>query len=207
MSNNLILYNGPTSPFGRKVKIVSLVHDIDLEEQIINVYEADFLDKDNPLRKIPPLLVDYLSIIDSDNICLYFDSITKKNTLFPKEKYWQIMSYTSVANGLMESILERFMEISRPDGEKSLNFINKLETRAFRSINWLENNLKNFNDNIFTMDKIAIACALEYTAFRFTDKWQKKNKNLSIWLENFKKNDFMKQTIPDLTLTPKPKLS
>ena len=117
------------------------------------------------------------------------------------------MSYTSVANGLMESILERFMEISRPEVEKSLNFINKLETRAFRSINWLENNLKNFNDNIFTMDKIAIACALEYTVFRFTDKWQKNNKNLSIWLENFQKNDFMKLTIPDLTLTPKPKHS
>ena len=207
MSNNLILYNGPTSPFGRKVKIVSLVHEIDLQEKIINVYESDFLDKNNPLRKIPTLLVDNFSIIDSDNICLYFDSITKKNTLFPHEKYWQIMSYTSVANGLMESILERFMEISRPDGEKSLNFINKVETRAFRSINWLENNLKNFNDNIFTMDKIAIACALEYTVFRFTDKWQKNNKNLSIWLENFQKNDFMKSTIPDLTLTPKPKLS
>jgi len=207
MSNNLILYNGPTSPFGRKVKIVSLVHEIDLQEKIINVYESDFLDKNNPLRKIPTLLVDNFSIIDSDNICLYFDSITKKNTLFPHEKYWQIMSYTSVANGLMESILERFMEISRPDGEKSLNFINKVETRAFRSINWLENNLKNFNDNIFTMDKIAIACALEYTVFRFTDKWQENNKNLSIWLENFQKNDFMKSTIPDLTLTPKPKLS
>ena len=207
MSNNLILYNGPTSPFGRKVKIVSLVHEIDLQEKIINVYESDFLDKNNPLRKIPTLLVDNFSMIDSDNICLYFDSITKKNTLFPHEKYWQIMSYTSVANGLMESILERFMEISRPDGEKSLNFINKLETRAFRSINWLENNLKNFNDNIFTMDKIAIACALEYTVFRFTDKWKKNNKNLSIWLENFQKNDFMKLTIPDLTLTPKPKHS
>jgi len=207
MQDQIILYNGPNSPFGRKTKVTSLVQEINLEEKIINVYESDFLDKDNPLRKIPTLLVDNLSIIDSDNICLYFDSITKKNTLFPKEKYWQIMSYTSVANGLMESILERFMEISRPDGEKSLNFINKLETRAFRSINWLENNLKNFNDNIFTMDKIAIACALEYTVFRFTDKWQENNKNLSIWLENFQKNDFMKSTIPDLTLTPKPKLS
>ena len=207
MRNNLILYNGPTSPFGRKVKIVSLVHEIDLEEKIINVYEADFLDKNNPLRKIPTLLVDNLSIIDSDNICLYFDSITKKNTLFPIEKYWQIMSYTSVANGLMESILERFMEVSRPEGEKSLNFINKLETRALRSINWLENNLKNFNDSNFTMDKIAIACALDYTAFRFTDRWQEKNKNLSIWLENFQKNDFMRSTIPDLNLTPQPRLS
>ena len=62
MSNNLILYNGPTSPFGRKVKIVSLVHEINLEEKIINVYGADFLDKYNPLRKIPTLLVDNLPI-------------------------------------------------------------------------------------------------------------------------------------------------
>ena len=36
MSNNLILYNGPTSPFGRKVKIVSLVHEINLEEHKMN---------------------------------------------------------------------------------------------------------------------------------------------------------------------------
>ena len=29
MNNKLILYNGPTSPFGRKVKIVSIVQKID----------------------------------------------------------------------------------------------------------------------------------------------------------------------------------
>ena len=130
MKKKLILYNGPTSPFGRKVKIVSIVHKIDLEEKIINVYEADFLDKSNPLRKIPTLLINNLSIIDSDNICLYFDSITKKNTLFPIEKYWEIMSYTSIANGLMEAVLERFMEISRPECEKSLKFIEKLEKKS-----------------------------------------------------------------------------
>ena len=109
--SELILYNGPTSPFGRKVKIVSIVHEIDVEEKIINIYEAGFLDQHNPLRKIPTLLINKLTIIDSDNICLYFDSITNKKSLFPKECYWQIMSLTSVANGLMEAVLERFMEI------------------------------------------------------------------------------------------------
>ena len=84
MNKKLLLYNGPTSPFGRKVKIVSIVHEIDLEEKIINVYEADFLDKSNPLRKIPTLLINNLSIIDSDNICLYFDSIGNNKSLFPK---------------------------------------------------------------------------------------------------------------------------
>ena len=206
MENNLILFNGPTSPFGRKTKIVSLIHEIKISEKIINVYEADYLDKKNPLRKIPTLIVDNLSIIDSDNICLYFDSITKKETLFPKNKYWQIMSFTSVANGLMESILERFMEISRPDGEKSTVFIEKLEIRALRTINWLEINLKHFNDSELTMDKIAIACALDYTMFRFTNKWRSQNFELSNWFDNFKEKEFMKSTLPTITNTSSKKI-
>ena len=186
MSSKLILYNGPTSPFGRKVKIASLVQQINIEEKIINVYEANFLDKHNPLRKIPTLIVDNLTIMDSDNICLYFESISRKKSLYPKENYWQIMTNTSIANGLMETILERFMEISRTEGEKSLKFIEKLETRALKTINWLEKNLNNFHDKKLSIDKIAIACALEYTTFRYTNDWQKKNKNLNIWLTNFR---------------------
>ena len=198
MNNKLTLYNGPTSPFGRKVKIVSIVQEIDLEEKIINVYEADFLDKSNPLRKIPTLLINNLSIIDSDNICLYFDSITNKKSLFPKDRYWQIMSLTSLANGLMEAVLERFMEISRPDHEQSKKFINKLETRALRTINWLENNWNNYNEEYLTMDQIAVACALDYTSFRFTNKWKNDCSNLEKWFNNFLKNDFMESTLPKI---------
>ena len=198
MNNKLILYNGPTSPFGRKVKIVSMVHEIDLEEKIINVYEADFLDKNNPLRKIPTLLINNLSIIDSDNICLYFDSITKKKSLFPKDRYWQIMSLTSLANGLMEAVLERFMEISRPENEQSKKYINKLEKRTLRTINWLENNWNNYNENDLTMDQIAIACALDYTSFRYTKKWKDEYSNLYKWLNIFLKNNFMKSTLPKI---------
>ena len=75
MKDQIILYNGPNSPFGRKTKITSLVQEINLEEKIINVYEADFLDKHNPIRKIPTLVVNELVIMDSDNICLYLDTI------------------------------------------------------------------------------------------------------------------------------------
>ena len=197
MNNKLTLYNGPTSPFGRKVKIVSIVQKIDLEEKIINVYEADFLDKSNPLRKIPTLLINNLSIIDSDNICLYLDSISSKKSLFPKDCYWQIMSMTSLANGLMEAVLERFMEISRPDHEQSKKFINKLETRALRTIKWLDNNWNN-NKEYLTMDQIAIACALDYTSFRFTNEWKNNHSKLNRWFNFFLKNDFMESTLPKI---------
>ena len=198
MKVQLILYNGPTSPFGRKAKVVSLVQEIELEEKIINVYEANFLDKNNPLRKIPTLIVNDLTIIDSDNICLYFDSITKKNTIFPKENYWQIMSLTSIANGLMEAVLERFMELSRPDNEKSKKFIDKLEMRIVRTIKWFESNWINYSENSLTMDQIAIACALDYTIFRFNDKWKVDNPKLNKWFDSFIQNNFMKLTLPQI---------
>ena len=196
MQDQIILYNGPNSPFGRKTKITSLVQEIKLEEKIINVYEADFLDKHNPIRKIPTLVVNKLAIIDSDNICLYLDTISKKNTLFPKKKYWEIMSMTSIANGLMESVLERRMEMIRPDSEKSNNFINKQEVRITRTISWLENNWNNYDDSYLTMDQIAIACALDYTTYRFNDKWRTDNKKLNKWFSNFLEKDFMKSTLP-----------
>ena len=196
MKDQIILYNGPNSPFGRKAKITSLVQEVNLEEKIINVYEANFLDKHNPIRKIPTLIINELTIMDSDNICLYLDSISKKNTLFPKKNYWKIMSMTSIANGLMESVLERRMELIRLNNEKSENFINKQEIRIIRTIKWLEDNWHNYDDEYLTMDQIAIACALDYTIFRFNDKWKDSNIKLNKWFDSFIKKYFMKSTLP-----------
>tara|TARA_A100000164_G_scaffold37839_1_gene28882 strand:- start:300 stop:899 length:600 start_codon:yes stop_codon:yes gene_type:complete len=192
----LILYNGPNSPFGRKAKITAIFHKIQLEEKIIKVQESKFLDNFNPLRKIPTLIINNnQTIIDSDNICLYFDEISSIETLFKKENYWQIMSTISVANGIMESVLERRMELIRPSNEQSKGFINKQEIRTFRTINWLEKNWDNYKKTI-SMDQIAIAVALEYTKFRFTDSWSKDCQKLNEWLSDFNSNDFMKLTIP-----------
>jgi glutathione S-transferase len=196
MVNKIILFNGPNSPFGRKTKITSLVQEISLEEKIIKIQEAEFLDKHNPLRKIPTLLVGDSTIIDSDNICFYLDSISNKKTLFPKDNYFKILSMVSVANGLMETVLQRQMEIIRPNNEQSKNFINKQEIRIKRTIKWLEDNWKNYNEDYLTMDQITIACSLEYTNFRFNNQWEKNSPNLINWLNNFRSKGFMKSTIP-----------
>mgnify|MGYP001459175810 FL=1 len=196
MKDQIILYNGPNSPFGRKTKITAIVQEVEIEEKIIDVYNADFLDKHNPLRKIPTLIINQLSITDSDNICFYLDSISKRKTLFPKKGYWQIMNVTSIANGLMESVLERRMETIRQENEKSNNFIKKQETRIKRTINWLENNWINYNEDYMTMDQIAVGCALDYTIFRYNEDWKLENKKLKDWFNKFIEKDFMKSTIP-----------
>ena len=193
----LILYNGPNSPFGRKTKITAIILEIPIEEKIIKIQEAEFIDNFNPLRKIPTLVTDNnQTIIDSDNICLYFDKISNKESIYGTKNYWQVMSTISIANGLMESVLERKTELIRPSNEQSKSFIKKQEVRIFRTIDWLEKNWSNFENNKVSMDQISVACALEYTKFRFTDSWINDCKNLNIWLEEFNKNRFMQLTIP-----------
>ena len=106
------------------------------------------------------------------------------------------MSIISIANGLMEAVLERKTELIRPSNEQSKNFVKKQEVRVFRTIDWLEKNWNNFENNKISIDQISIACALEYTKFRFTDTWSNNCKNLNTWLEEFNKNRFMQLTIP-----------
>ena len=167
----LILYNGPNSPFGRKTKITAIILEIPIEEKIIKIQEAEFIDNFNPLRKIPTLVTDNnQTIIDSDNICLYFDKISNKESIYGTKNYWQVMSTISIANGLMESVLERKTELIRPSNEQSKSFIKKQEVRIFRTINWLEKNWNNFENNKISMDQISVACALEYIKFRFIYK-------------------------------------
>ena len=46
------------------------------------------------------------------------------------------------------------------------------------------------------MDQISVACALEYTKFRFTDTWKNNCNKLNIWPKEFNKHKFMELTIP-----------
>ena len=197
MSEEIILYNGPTSPFGRKCKIAALLLDINHKEEKINIYKSQFLDEFNPLRQVPTLLINKTMISDSDNICLYFDSISQKNSLYPKQRYWDCMTMISVANGIMENAVSRFIEISAiPENEQRPKAISRYEKKILRSIEWIEKKFDNFISNDLTMDQISVACALDYTSFRFTKDWSLSNPKLSKWLEKITENEFMKLTLP-----------
>jgi glutathione S-transferase len=54
----MILFNGPNTPFGRMTLAMALELNIHVENKIINLFEAEFLDAFNPLRQIPTLLFD-----------------------------------------------------------------------------------------------------------------------------------------------------
>ena len=184
MSEDLILYNGPTSPFGRKCKIVTLILEIPHQEEKINIYKSRFLDEHNPLRQVPTLISGNKAIVDSDNICLYLDSISNKKSLFPKDRYWDCMTMISVTNGIMDNAVQRFIEMSAMSPkEQRVKAIERFEKKILRSIDWIEKKYDEFVVEEITMDQIAVACALDYTSFRFSNEWKLKNAKLKNWLE------------------------
>ena len=81
MSSELILYNGPTSPFGRKCKVVALILNIEHKEEKINIYKSRFLDEFNPLRQVPTLIAEGKAITDS---CLLYTSPSPRDGLLSR---------------------------------------------------------------------------------------------------------------------------
>ena len=192
-----ILYGGPTSPFARMARVVSLELDIQVEERVIDVYSAEFLDALNPLRQIPTLVTEAgVPIYDSRVICNYFDAVSGKAALIPDERRWEIETRWALAVGVMEAGLQRRMEIVRPATEKSPATIAKLETRIDRALTQLEREVGAFRGAGVRMDCIATAVALEYTDFRYSNEWHQRCPQLHAWLEGFARRPSMIRTRP-----------
>jgi glutathione S-transferase len=192
-----ILYNGPTSPFGRTVTVTKLELGLMIEERAIDLATAEFIDKVNPLRQIPTLqLEDGSGLYDSRIICRYFDSIAGKPTLYPKADAWGVETRIALGTGIMEAGLLRRMEIIRPAGEQSPGFVKKLEARIDRSIDHLEGLVGKLSGPALRMDQIVVACALGYTDFRYNDGWRKRNPALDRWERGFAARPHMQATKP-----------
>ena len=191
------LFNGPTSPFGRKVRVAALELEIPLEQETIAVTSAEFLDALNPLRQIPTLLLDDgTPIYDSDVITAYLATLSSKHDLYPDARRWGVLTRLSLANGLMEAVLQRFMEISRPEDERSPAFIARLEARIGRCARHFETLMAEIAGRPLAMDQIGLGCALEYMEFRYNDRWRSECPGLVAWLRDFGERPSMRETRP-----------
>ncbi len=191
------LYTAGTTPFGRKVSIVALEHDIKLETQIINVYEAAFLDAINPLRQIPTLVLDDGAVLyDSDVICQYLDSTAKKPALFPSADHWRWLTRCSLAKGLTEASVAFQGQKTLPENERSKTLYDRHWTRVNRAIDALEREIDAIASGPLRIDQIAIGCGLGHVDFRHTKDWRGRCPKLATWYDGFAKRPSMIATAP-----------
>jgi glutathione S-transferase len=195
----MILRTSLTSPFGRKVRIVAL--RLGLGDRLTLVEPAlldpaDPLRKDNPLGKIPCLvLCDGTAVFDSSVIVEYLDRLAG-GVLLPIDPDRRIRTLVTqaLADGLTDAAVamgaERMFHPEEHVSEKWLaHQVGKVE-RALDAFAMAPPLLDPCG-----VDAISLACALGYLDWRKPMQWRETHPSLAQWLDSFS------AAVPEFALT------
>ena len=196
----------PASPYVRKCLV--LAHEAGLAGRIdvvptVTADPASGLARDNPLGKIPALIVkDGQVLFDSPVICEYLDSLHRRPKLIPArgKARWTALRRHALADGILDASLLRRYESLRPANERSATWDEKQKGVVTRALDVLEKEVKDLGKpsaKNTTLGHIAIGCALGYLDFRFAaENWRTGRPNLTRWYEAFAKRPSMAATVP-----------
>jgi glutathione S-transferase len=197
------LHWSPRSPFVRKVMIVA--HERGLMDRITRVRtvaatskpHAELM-KDNPLSKIPTLVLDDGTVIyDSPVICEYLDALDGKPTLFPSDPNARLEALRRQALGdgfldLLVLLRDERMRAEPSEAHKASAAVR--ETAILRN---LEADAPALAATAFSIGHIAIGCALSYLDFRYADEnWRKDHPGLASWHATFASRPSVRATEP-----------
>ncbi|MGL4636024.1 MAG: glutathione S-transferase family protein [Beijerinckiaceae bacterium] len=186
----MTLRSAPPSPFGRKVKIAAAMLGLSAE---LNVIQTDTVDpndplrRDNPLGKIPTLVVEDGTVVyDSRVILEYLDMRAGGGRIIPKAGMERIAAQTmhALADGIMDAALLQVYEGRWRDATKhDAKWVAHQADKVRRGLAYLEASPPAL-DSIH-VGQIAVACALGYLDLRFNGTWRADHPHLVKWLEAF----------------------
>ncbi len=188
----MLLRSNPASPFGRKVKITADVLGLLPKISIIaadTLDENDPLRNDNPLGKIPALVLDDgSSLYDSRVIVEYLDYLAGGNKIIPEEanKRFEALRLQALSDGISEAALLIIYESRYRDADKRVEtWVQHQQGKIDRGLGALEANVPTLGDGIPDIGQIATACALGYLDLRFQGMWRQSHPKLVEWLDDF----------------------
>jgi glutathione S-transferase len=197
------LHWSPRSPFVRKVMIVAhergVLDRIDCVRTIAETAKPHAeLMKDNPLSKIPTLVLDDGAVLyDSAVICEYLDALDSVPKLFPSEQKARMMALCrqALGDGFLDMMVLNRNESARDHPSKT-----HLESTAVRKLailTHLEREAAALAAAPFGIGHIAIGCALSYLDFRYADEdWRKGHPNIANWHITFAARPSVRATQP-----------
>ena len=199
------LYVSPASPFGRKASIVIAEHGLDsrVKQELATVSPVsrnDEVARDNPLVKIPTLVLDDGStLFDSPVICEYLDSLSEAPRLFPVEApaRWTALKRQALADGLMDAaILLRYEQALRPEPLRWVDWMAGQQAKITAALDAMESDAPSFGDG-FDIGHIATACAIGYLDLRFGHlNWRDGRPGLTAWFAEVSKRPSLISTFP-----------
>ena len=199
------LYSISTSPFARKVLVVS--HELNVLERFEQVdasvspveANADVIDR-NPLGKIPVLeLDDGSTIYDSRTIAQYLDSLSPTASVFPAgdAERWVALTQQSLGDGIMDAaIAARYETFLRPEELQWSAWEQGQRQKFIRAVDSLEQQASTLVDRV-DIGTISVACALGYLDFRFeSENWRQGRPGLAVWFDSYSQRPSMQATLP-----------
>ena len=197
------LHWSPRSPFVRKVMIV--VHERGLVDRIVCVRTVAAMTKphaelmqDNPLSKIPTLVLDDGSVLyDSPVICEYLDALGDAPKLFPEEPAarFEALRRQALGDGFLDMLVTLRNERERAHPSKVHMASTAVRTAAV--LQSLEREAEALGATPFGIGHIAIGCALSYLDFRFADEdWRKGHPHIARWHAAFAARPSVQATEP-----------
>ena len=201
------LWYSPASPFVRKVLVVAhetgQMGDLQVTDASTNAVNRNMeLVRDNPSGKIPALVLDDGTVLfDSRVICAYLDSRHSGKKLAPQDGpiRFQDMMLEALGDAIMDAaVLARYEAALRPEPLRWAAWSEGQIAKVTSSLDQLEGALSAMLKGEPTMGLIAIACALGYLDYRFTDMgWRDTHPKLAQWFAEFSSRPSMQASAPE----------
>jgi glutathione S-transferase len=187
----LTVRTGAGSPFGRKARIAISVLGLDGKvavEPAAHQDPADPIRKQNPLGKVPVLLLDDGgTLFDSPVILEYLDMLAGGGKIIPAEKKarFEALRLQALADGILDaSILLVYEGRYRAKEKHEQKWLDLQSGKVARGMAELEAKPPGLGTPP-TVGEITLACALGYGDFRFEGRWRKDYPKLVAWLDKF----------------------
>jgi glutathione S-transferase len=187
----MILRSASASPFVRKVRIaIALLgfdDRIELRETDLND-PADTIRRQNPLGKIPALLLDDGSTLyDSRVILEYLDHLAGGGRIVPREPAarFAALRLQALCDGVLDaSVLIVYESRYRKEEQRVQGWIDRQAGKVERVLDALEAAPPALTPTP-DVGQIALACVLGYRDFRFGGGWRKEYSRLLAWHDAF----------------------
>jgi len=200
----LRLFYAPTSPYVRKVMVVS--HWLGLESRIERLESAanpvardERIAAFNPLAKVPAASTPEGQLLyDSRVICEYLDACGQGG-LFPVGKRrWPALTRQALGDGLLDAaLLARYERVARAPHEHSENWYQGQLTKVHAALDAIERQIGELERNPVDIGTIAFGCALGYLDFRFPELgWRAAHPAAAAWFAEFDHQPAMVATRP-----------
>lgn len=188
---SMILRSAPPSPFGRKVKIAAGILGLSGRIEIVIAdtnSETDALRQQNPLGKVPTLVLDDgRTLFDSRVILEYLDHVAGGGRIVPRDAdaRFAALRLQALCDGIMDaSILQVYEARYRPEAIRHAPWLDYQAAKVTRGLAALEAEFQAL-DAIPHVGQIALACALGYRDLRFAGAWRADHPKLVAWLDRF----------------------